>query len=67
MNIRVNGEKIELSSTVKVIEDLLVFFELQERLVIVEQNREIVTKEEYQSTKLGDGDEIELVHFVGGG
>lgn len=67
MIIRVNGEKVELSSTVKVIQDLLVFFELQERLVIVEQNREIIKKEEYESTKLCDRDEIELVHFVGGG
>lgn len=35
--------------------------------IVVEKNMEIVPKTEYASTKMEDGDEIEIVSFVGGG
>lgn len=33
----------------------------------VERNGEIVPKAQYESTVLADGDELEIVSFVGGG
>ncbi len=33
----------------------------------VEHNRAIVAKSQYQATPLNSGDQIEIVHFVGGG
>lgn len=35
--------------------------------VAVERNGEIVGREAWVSTPLGDGDKLEIVHFVGGG
>lgn len=35
--------------------------------VAVERNREIVVRAEHETTLLRDGDEIEVVSFVGGG
>lgn len=37
------------------------------RVVVVERNEEIVPKNEYDSTKLSEGDVIEIVTFMGGG
>lgn len=67
LNIKLNGEMVELSNEVKNIQQLLVFYKLEDRLVIVEHNRDIILKDQYESKEIQNGDEIELVHFVGGG
>ncbi|MED4403216.1 sulfur carrier protein ThiS [Metabacillus fastidiosus] len=67
MVIKLNGENVELTSSIRVITDLLSHYELENRLVIVEQNKEIISKEDYDTREVNQGDEIELVHFVGGG
>jgi sulfur carrier protein len=67
MSIKLNGELVELNNEVKTIQNLLAIYKLEDRLVIVEHNREIILKEQYESTALKNGDEVELVHFVGGG
>ena len=35
--------------------------------VAVELNREIVSRAQWPETSLKDGDQLEIVHFVGGG
>ncbi len=40
---------------------------LDPRKVAVERNLEIVPRSLYAKTALGDGDRIEIVHFIGGG
>jgi thiamine biosynthesis protein ThiS len=35
--------------------------------VAIELNREIVPRDRWAQTRLNDGDELEIVHFVGGG
>jgi thiamine biosynthesis protein ThiS len=35
--------------------------------VAVELNREIVSRERWAETSLGEGDQLEIVQFVGGG
>jgi sulfur carrier protein len=67
MTIKLNGELVEVSFEVGTIQQLLAFYQLEDRLVIVEHNREIILKDHYESTPLQNGDEVELVHFVGGG
>jgi sulfur carrier protein len=67
MSIKLNGELVDLNQDVKTIQHLLAFYKLEDRLVIVEHNREIVLKDQYENTTISNGDEIELVHFVGGG
>ncbi|MBD1381889.1 sulfur carrier protein ThiS [Metabacillus arenae] len=67
MNIQLNGQVTELPEKVKTVYDVLINYELEERIVIVELNGHILSKETYEQTKLSENDEIELVHFVGGG
>jgi sulfur carrier protein len=67
MKLRINGEDIVITADVKNVVDLLNHFQLQEKIVIVEHNREILEKATHQLTTLADGDQIEIVHFVGGG
>lgn len=66
MELTINGEKRRLDggSTVK---SLIERLGLDPRKVAVERNREIVPKSRYAETALGDGDALEIVHFVGGG
>ncbi len=66
MELTINGEKRRLDggSTVK---SLIERLGLDPRKVAVERNLEIVPKSRYAETALGDGDALEIVHFVGGG
>ncbi|MFC3883836.1 sulfur carrier protein ThiS [Bacillus songklensis] len=67
MKLIINGETMRITEEVETVEQLLEFYQLGNRVVIVELNEEILQKEEHASTKLKDGDHIELVSFVGGG
>jgi sulfur carrier protein len=67
MKLRINGDDIEIAADVKNVADLLKYFQLQDKVVIVEHNREILEKATHQLTTIADGDQIEIVHFVGGG
>jgi len=66
MRIQVNGESREVAdgTTVKA---LLVELGLGETLVAVERNRDIVPRAEHPRTRVVEGDELEIVQFVGGG
>jgi thiazole synthase len=66
MEITVNGETRTLSRPVSVAE-LLASCGLDARKVAVERNLEIVPRSTFESVQLGDGDRIEIVHFIGGG
>ena len=46
---------------------LLRYYNLENRIVVVEVNQDITYKEQYDSTILSDKDRIEIIHFVGGG
>lgn len=46
---------------------LLQSFDLDPLLVVVELNREILDRERFPATEIREGDQVELVHFVGGG
>jgi sulfur carrier protein len=35
--------------------------------VAVELNRELISRAQWSTTPLSDGDKLEIVHFVGGG
>jgi thiamine biosynthesis protein ThiS len=66
MNIFVNGETA-LAADSATVETLLEQMGLPQKGVAVERNREIVPKSLYATTRLGEGDRIEIVQFVGGG
>jgi thiamine biosynthesis protein ThiS len=62
----VNGEPRSVPGPAR-LSDLLDLLGLDPRLVVVELNREIVRRPRLVELSLKDGDQVELVHFVGGG
>lgn len=41
--------------------------ELDPAVVVAELNKKIIKKEDWESSMLSDGDQLELISFVGGG
>ncbi|MGX9962413.1 sulfur carrier protein ThiS [Roseomonas sp. F4] len=64
--IEVNGERREVPEGASVAE-LLTLIGLAAPKVAVERNLEIVPRSAWSSTRLGAGDRLEIVHFIGGG
>ncbi|HWL11878.1 MAG TPA: sulfur carrier protein ThiS [Ureibacillus sp.] len=67
MSITLNGKNVDLQGGVSTVEQLLSHYRLENRIVVVEVNKEIVTKENYKTMSLSNGDVVEIIHFVGGG
>src|SRR6266700_2847455 len=66
IEIRLNGEARETPDSLNIAQ-MLEHFEFPKDRVAVERNRAIVPKPQWESVSLGQGDEVEVVHFVGGG
>jgi thiamine biosynthesis protein ThiS len=67
LRVTVNGEPRELAAGTT-LGDLLRAHDLDPRLVVVELNRDIRRdRDAFDTLALGNGDALELVHFVGGG
>jgi thiamine biosynthesis protein ThiS len=66
VTIRLNGDAHDLPAPLSIAE-LLVRLEIDPRRVAVERNFLVVKRDAYASTVVHDGDEIEIVNFVGGG
>lgn len=62
----INGEARTVTD-VATVADLLVQFKLEQKILVIELNRDIIERTDYEQTRLNDGDRIEIVHFVGGG
>jgi thiazole synthase len=66
VRILLNGESRDLSSPVTV-QTLLETLGIDPRRVAVERNLVVVRRAHYATELVGDGDEVEIVNFVGGG
>lgn len=66
IRVRLNGEDRDIAPGLTV-RGLLEHLDLRPELVVVERNREILTRERYDQVPVTAGDTLELVHFVGGG
>ena len=64
--MRVNGKETELKSSVTLAE-FLAAHNYRAELVAVERNGQIVPRTEFGAVVLQEGDELEIVSFVGGG
>ncbi|ENQ3081057.1 sulfur carrier protein ThiS [Bacillus multifaciens] len=67
MNLKVNGRQVDVPSDIKTVADLLIHLGLETKIVVVECNQDILQKEDHQDTSVFEGDQIEIVTFVGGG
>jgi sulfur carrier protein len=66
MKLTLNGELRDIGG-VATISDLLAFLKLAEKLVLVEQNANVVQRPDFPVTRLAEGDAIEIVRLSAGG
>jgi sulfur carrier protein len=66
LTITLNGERFELSAPLTVAE-LLAELEIDARRVAVEHNLVVIKRVAFEHTVVREGDEVEIVSFVGGG
>jgi thiamine biosynthesis protein ThiS len=66
MTIFINGEARELDG-VSTLAGLLDALDLPKQRVAIELNKEVIRKQDWESTSVDDNDKVEVVHFVGGG
>jgi len=66
MRIQVNGEPREVAEETS-IRALIEALGLAAVPVAVERNQDLVPRALHETTALRDGDQLEVVHFVGGG
>ncbi|MBB1486510.1 sulfur carrier protein ThiS [Oceanospirillum sediminis] len=66
MQIQVNGDTRTLDAGSTLLQ-LIQLLELEGKRIAVEINEEIVPRSEHGSTILNEGDNIEIVHAIGGG
>ena len=66
MRIKVNGEERECEEGI-VVTRLLEILSIASSKVVVELNMEVLSKGRLSDTRLKEGDQVEIVHFVGGG
>jgi thiamine biosynthesis protein ThiS len=66
LTIRLNGEPYDIAGPVT-ISALLAALNIDPRIVAVEHNVVVVKRQQYDETMIREGDEVEIVRFVGGG
>ena len=66
MRVQINGEQSELREGTT-LRELVAQLELAPERLAIERNREVVRRAHWAETVIADGDQIEIVHFVGGG
>ena len=64
--VSVNGEPKQLAHELNIVQ-LLDVLQLAGKKVAVERNGEIVPRSRYADTRVGAGDQLEIVGAVGGG
>jgi thiamine biosynthesis protein ThiS len=66
LTIRLNGEPYEIAGPVT-ISALLAELNIDPRIVAVEHNVSVIKRQQYDQIVVREGDEVEIVRFVGGG
>jgi thiamine biosynthesis protein ThiS len=66
LQITLNGDTYEVAGPLTVT-DLLVRLEIDARRVAVEHNLVVLKRDAFDRTTVREGDEVEIVNFVGGG
>ena len=66
MRITLNGDAHELAGPLTVTE-LLAQLQIDPRRVAVEHNLIVLKRDAFDRTTVGEGDDVEIVNFVGGG
>ena len=66
MRLTINGKEQSFDNSITLAQ-LIEQLGMKGDRVAAELNREIVSRAQWPETALNDGDQLEIVHFVGGG
>jgi thiazole synthase len=66
LNVSVNGEPRRVSAGLSITQ-MLAELSLDPQRVAVERNRDVVPRSSLSQVSVEEGDQYEIVHFVGGG
>ena len=66
MRIMLNGDPFDLEAS-RTVAQLLVQLDVDARRVAVEHNLLVLKRSAFESTEIREGDQVEIVNFVGGG
>jgi thiamine biosynthesis protein ThiS len=67
VRIQINGEPREFQQALLSLDQLIDTLSLPPQRIAVEVNKTMVRQRDWPTTLLKDGDQVEIVHFVGGG
>lgn len=65
--LKINGTVQELNLPLSVMDVIKLNNVFQPEMVSVQRNGEFVLKDDYSSTLLNEGDEVDFLYFMGGG
>ncbi len=66
IKIRVNGKKLSINQNLRV-SDLVEKLDIPLNKVAIELNKKIIDKKKLKTITLHNKDNLEIVHFIGGG
>lgn len=65
--LKINGNLQEVNLPMSVMDVIHLNNVFQPEMVSVQRNGEFVLKDDYASTQLSEGDEVDFLYFMGGG
>ena len=65
--IKVNGNEQEISNPISLTELIALNNVAQPSMVSIQLNGEFVVRDDYDSTLVKEGDEVDFLYFMGGG
>ncbi|NNE99965.1 MAG: sulfur carrier protein ThiS [Pyrinomonadaceae bacterium] len=66
IEVLINGKNKSIDANLN-LRDLLTSLDLTAERIAVELNKDVVRKGDWENTTLAERDQIEIIHFVGGG
>jgi len=66
ISLQINGQKRELPEPTTLLE-FLQSKEIDPRFIVIEYNGTVIRRNTFSDVTLSDGDEVEIVHMIGGG
>lgn len=65
--IKVNGKDQEIEKAISISELIALNNVAQPSMVSIQLNGEFVVRDDYDTTQVNDGDEVDFLYFMGGG
>lgn len=66
IKLKINGKDVELENSAT-LSDMILERMIEGSMFVIEKNKKVVSKEDYATSFIAQGDVIEIVGFFGGG